>query len=137
MLSHRVPPIFGRCLCQGLKLTLGKSIPFATGRLWVQFPPGPPKLALTHGYRPLQAINTNLPHFAPPLHFPQRSLNPIALTPHIAASRSPEQDAGDWIIRCLVCGARNIIIPILKFVGWRYPPSTSPAPTLWGFLILW
>ena len=32
---------------------------------------------------------------------------------------SPEQDAGDWIIRCLVCGARNIVVPILKFVGWR------------------
>jgi len=32
---------------------------------------------------------------------------------------SPEPDAGDWIIRCLSCGARNIIVPVLKFVGWR------------------
>ena len=32
---------------------------------------------------------------------------------------SPEQDAGDWIIRGLACGVRNIIIPIFKLVGWR------------------
>jgi DNA-directed RNA polymerase subunit RPC12/RpoP len=34
-------------------------------------------------------------------------------------SSSPEQDAGDWIIRCLACGARNIIIPVFKLMGWR------------------
>jgi DNA-directed RNA polymerase subunit RPC12/RpoP len=32
---------------------------------------------------------------------------------------SPKQDAGDWIIRYLACGARNIIIPVMKLVGWR------------------
>jgi DNA-directed RNA polymerase subunit RPC12/RpoP len=32
---------------------------------------------------------------------------------------SPESDAGDWIIRCFHCGARNIIIPVFKLVGWR------------------
>ena len=32
---------------------------------------------------------------------------------------SPEPDAGDWIIRCLACGARKIIVPIVKLVGWR------------------
>ncbi len=31
----------------------------------------------------------------------------------------PERDAGDWIIPCLLCGARNVIIPIFKLVGWR------------------
>ena len=36
-----------------------------------------------------------------------------------ALTTSPEPDAGDWIIRCLSCGARNIIVPILKLVGWR------------------
>ncbi len=36
-----------------------------------------------------------------------------------ALSAAPEQDAGDWIIRCLLCGARNVIIPIFKLVGWR------------------
>lgn len=34
-------------------------------------------------------------------------------------SSSPEPDAGDWIIRCLYCSARNIIVPVLKLVGWR------------------
>jgi hypothetical protein len=24
-----------------------------------------------------------------------------------------------WFIRCLACGARNIIIPVFKLVGWR------------------
>jgi DNA-directed RNA polymerase subunit RPC12/RpoP len=32
---------------------------------------------------------------------------------------SPEPDAGDWIIRCLAFGARNIIVPVLKLVGRR------------------
>ena len=32
---------------------------------------------------------------------------------------APEQDAGEWIIRCLTCDARNIIEPVLKLVGWR------------------
>jgi hypothetical protein len=34
---------------------------------------------------------------------------------------SPESDAGDWIIRAAspVSGARNIIVPVLKLVGWR------------------
>jgi DNA-directed RNA polymerase subunit RPC12/RpoP len=32
---------------------------------------------------------------------------------------SPEREAGDWVIRCLACGARNIIIPVFKLAGWR------------------
>ena len=36
-----------------------------------------------------------------------------------ALTTSPEPDAGDWIIHCLACGARNIIMPMLKLVGWR------------------
>jgi len=36
-----------------------------------------------------------------------------------ALTTPPEQDTGDWIIRCLACGARNIVVPILKVVGWR------------------
>jgi DNA-directed RNA polymerase subunit RPC12/RpoP len=32
---------------------------------------------------------------------------------------SPERDAGDWFIRCLSCGAHNIIIPVFKLIGWR------------------
>ena len=36
-----------------------------------------------------------------------------------ALTMSPEPDGGDWIIRCLACGARNVIVPIFKLVGWR------------------
>jgi DNA-directed RNA polymerase subunit RPC12/RpoP len=32
---------------------------------------------------------------------------------------SPEQEGGDWIMRCLLCGARNTIVPIFKLVDWR------------------
>jgi DNA-directed RNA polymerase subunit RPC12/RpoP len=31
----------------------------------------------------------------------------------------PEPDADDWVIRCLACGARNVITSALKLVGWR------------------
>jgi hypothetical protein len=31
----------------------------------------------------------------------------------------PELDRGDWVLVCLACGARNIIIPVFKLVGWR------------------
>jgi hypothetical protein len=30
----------------------------------------------------------------------------------------PEQDRGDWILRC-VCGAKNIIVATCEIVGWR------------------
>jgi DNA-directed RNA polymerase subunit RPC12/RpoP len=54
-----------------------------------------------------------------------------------ALTASPEPEAGDWIIRCLSCGARNIVIPILKLVGWRWPPRNrrSPLPSPGEFLI--
>lgn len=32
---------------------------------------------------------------------------------------SPEHDQGDWVLPCLACGARNIIVPVFKLVGWR------------------
>jgi hypothetical protein len=44
----------------------------------------------------------------------------VQLRPLRAGSckRAPEQEAGDWLIRCLACGARNIV-PVFKLVGWR------------------
>lgn len=32
---------------------------------------------------------------------------------------SPERSEGDWFIRCLSCGAKNIVIPVLQVIGWR------------------
>jgi len=31
----------------------------------------------------------------------------------------PEWDEGDWFIRCLVCGARNLLAISIQIVGWR------------------
>lgn len=32
---------------------------------------------------------------------------------------APEREQGDWLLRCFYCGARNIIIPVFKLIGWR------------------
>ncbi len=31
----------------------------------------------------------------------------------------PELDAGEWVVVCFHCGARNIIIAVLEVIGWR------------------
>lgn len=30
-----------------------------------------------------------------------------------------EQEFGEWVVRCLVCGVRNIVVPRLDITGWR------------------
>jgi DNA-directed RNA polymerase subunit RPC12/RpoP len=36
-----------------------------------------------------------------------------------ALDQAPERSEGAWVIRCLACGARNIIVPIFKLVRWQ------------------
>jgi hypothetical protein len=50
---------------------------------------------------------------------------------------SPEWESGDWFIRCLVCGARNILAITIEIVGWRrensnsfFAPNGSTVPQL-------
>jgi len=38
---------------------------------------------------------------------------------------NPEWDDGDWLIRCLVCGARNVLAITIEIVGWRRENSNS------------
>lgn len=35
-------------------------------------------------------------------------------------TQDPEKERGDWFLRCLGCGARNILAPILGLVGWAF-----------------
>ena len=37
----------------------------------------------------------------------------------------PEWESGDWFIRCLVCGARNLLAITIEIVGWRRENSNS------------
>jgi transcription elongation factor Elf1 len=47
----------------------------------------------------------------------------------VILNQQVEKDAGDWIIPCLYCGAKNILAPILinripplptiEIIGWR------------------
>lgn len=37
----------------------------------------------------------------------------------VELERPPERDQGDWFIRCLFCGAKNIVVPVLQVIGWR------------------
>jgi hypothetical protein len=32
---------------------------------------------------------------------------------------SPEWESGDWFMRCLVCGARNVLAITIAIIGWR------------------
>ncbi len=32
----------------------------------------------------------------------------------------PEVSDGDIVLRCLVCGAINVVVAILEVVGWRH-----------------
>jgi DNA-directed RNA polymerase subunit RPC12/RpoP len=32
----------------------------------------------------------------------------------------PEPDAGEWVICCLECGAKNLVEPGLQIVAWRF-----------------
>jgi len=32
----------------------------------------------------------------------------------------PEPEAGDWIIRCLECGVKNLVTMGLRIVAWRF-----------------
>jgi hypothetical protein len=32
---------------------------------------------------------------------------------------APERAEGDWIIRCLFCGVKNVVAARLEIVGWR------------------
>jgi DNA-directed RNA polymerase subunit RPC12/RpoP len=34
-------------------------------------------------------------------------------------SARPEPEAGDWLIRCFACGAKNLVTAVLQIVGWR------------------
>ena len=38
---------------------------------------------------------------------------------------NPEWESGDWFIRCLVCGARNLLAITIEIVGWRRENSNS------------
>jgi hypothetical protein len=38
---------------------------------------------------------------------------------------SPEWEPGDWFIRCLACGARNVLAITLEIVGWRRENSSA------------
>ena len=32
---------------------------------------------------------------------------------------APEYECGEWFLRCVSCGARNLFVLTLSFVGWR------------------
>jgi hypothetical protein len=36
-----------------------------------------------------------------------------------------EWESGDWFIRCLVCGARNLLAISIEIVGWRRENSND------------
>jgi hypothetical protein len=38
-----------------------------------------------------------------------------------------EWESGDWFIRCLVCGARNLLAINIEIVGWRRENNNSYA----------
>ncbi len=38
---------------------------------------------------------------------------------------NPEWESGDWFIRCLVCGARNVLAISIEIVGWRRENSSA------------
>jgi hypothetical protein len=41
---------------------------------------------------------------------------------------SPEWESGDWFIRCLACGARNLLAITVEIVGWRGENANSMGP---------
>ncbi len=40
---------------------------------------------------------------------------------HCAAwlTSSPERDAGEWVVVCFYCAAKNIVVAVLEVIGWR------------------
>jgi hypothetical protein len=38
---------------------------------------------------------------------------------------SPEWECGDWFMRCLVCGARNLLAISIEIVGWKRENSSD------------
>ena len=38
---------------------------------------------------------------------------------------NPEWESGDWFIRCLVCGARNLLVITIEIIGWRRENSND------------
>ena len=34
-------------------------------------------------------------------------------------STDPECEDGEWFLRCLVCGAKNVIVVRLQIIGWK------------------
>ena len=38
---------------------------------------------------------------------------------------NPEWESGDWFIRCLTCGARNLLAITVEIMGWRRENSND------------
>src|SRR6187401_932385 len=41
---------------------------------------------------------------------------------------APEYECSEWFLRCVSCGAKNLFVLTLSFIGWR-PAEGSPAPS--------
>jgi len=37
----------------------------------------------------------------------------------IELKQLPEYEKGDWFVRCLECGVKNLIAPGARIIGWR------------------
>jgi DNA-directed RNA polymerase subunit RPC12/RpoP len=52
----------------------------------------------------------------------EKSSNRVMICLHCRAELipMPEPEAGDWIIRCLECGVKNLVTIGLHIVAWRF-----------------